>query len=185
MGVLTQLGFLAQYDIPVRRGLAVRKRLLCLNVADPPDDVPPLDGADPNLTTREKFAQHTEDPTCAACHALLDPIGFGFEHFDEHGVWRDTEAGKPVDASGELVGAGAAGGEFDGVRELSEQLDAGPRVGMCASRNWFQRAFNQHPRSDDLCHLDELAEAANGNIVDIFVGLTTTDFFRYIKANDE
>ena len=40
--------------------------------------------------------QHRADPSCSACHNLMDPIGFGLENFDWMGRWRDKEPdGKP------------------------------------------------------------------------------------------
>ena len=43
-------------------------------------------------------------PLCGACHAAFDPIGLGFENFDGVGLYRTTDHGQPVDASGELLG---------------------------------------------------------------------------------
>ncbi|HEV8245867.1 MAG TPA: DUF1592 domain-containing protein, partial [Polyangiaceae bacterium] len=84
-GLLSQGGLLAAYanvnqTSPVARGFFVRERLLCAPPAPPPPTVnaiPPT--LDPDLTTRERFEQHRTDPSCAGCHALMDPIGFGFE----------------------------------------------------------------------------------------------------------
>jgi hypothetical protein len=56
------------------------------------------------LTTREKFAVHRKNPTCAACHARLDPLGFALENFDITGRWRDKYVnGRDVDSSGTLL----------------------------------------------------------------------------------
>src|SRR5215831_13669585 len=73
-------------------------------------------------TTRERFAQHDKDPYCAGCHHLMDPIGFGFEHFDGIGLWRDTDQGLPVDASGQITDSTDANGKFDGVIQLNQLL---------------------------------------------------------------
>jgi len=55
---------------------------------------------------RELLARHRTDPSCSACHNLMDPIGFGLENFDWMGRWRDKEAnGQPVDASGTMPSA--------------------------------------------------------------------------------
>ena len=45
---------------------------------------------------------HRANPTCAACHARMDPIGFALENYDGVGRWRDEDAGAPIDASGRL-----------------------------------------------------------------------------------
>jgi hypothetical protein len=102
VGFLTQAGFLAGYakvneTSPVTRGLFIRERLLCDPPNPPPPNVPSLPPPDPNLTTRDRLAQHRADPNCASCHVLMDPLGFGFENFDGMGAWRDTENGGPVE----------------------------------------------------------------------------------------
>ena len=65
------------------------------------------------------LVQHRADPSCATCHNLMDPIGFGLENFDWMGRWRDTESnGQPVDASGTLP----SGEKFNGPVELRQVL---------------------------------------------------------------
>ena len=57
-----------------------------------------------NLTIRETFAKHRENPDCAGCHSRIDPLGFALENFDITGRWRDKyENGRDVDMSGKLV----------------------------------------------------------------------------------
>ena len=61
---------------------------------------------------------HRTNATCAACHARMDPLGFGLENFDAIGAWR-TEDGKfPIDASGALPD----GRKFNGPAELKAIL---------------------------------------------------------------
>ena len=72
----------------------------------PPNDAPPLseDVTVENLTIREKFAKHRENPDCAGCHSRLDPLGFALENFDITGRWRDKYPnGREVDATGTLL----------------------------------------------------------------------------------
>jgi hypothetical protein len=83
--------------------------------------VPPLDQAKVPIgggTVRERLAAHVADPTCAACHTRLDPLGLAFEHFDAVGRWRDEEDGRPVDATGTLPG----GRKLDGTGDLKKVL---------------------------------------------------------------
>jgi Protein of unknown function (DUF1592)/Protein of unknown function (DUF1588)/Protein of unknown function (DUF1595)/Protein of unknown function (DUF1585) len=111
-GLLTQIGFLAQYAHPgrsssTRRGRAIREVLLCQKVPDPPPNVDFSIVEDPNAsfhTARERLAAHQADPTCAGCHALTDPIGLGLESFDGAGQYRASENGVAIDASGALDG---------------------------------------------------------------------------------
>ncbi|HTC33904.1 MAG TPA: DUF1585 domain-containing protein, partial [Bryobacteraceae bacterium] len=46
---------------------------------------------------------HRKNPTCAACHKIMDPIGFSLDNFDLIGTWRAEESGEPIDATGQLV----------------------------------------------------------------------------------
>jgi hypothetical protein len=55
------------------------------------------------VTTRERYeelhAPADGGTACAGCHRLWDPIGFGFEHYDEGGRYRTTEGGLPVNSA--------------------------------------------------------------------------------------
>jgi hypothetical protein len=126
-GVLGMAGVLAmtshyRMSSPVLRGAWVLDTLLGTPVPPPPPDVPPLEQATKNekgLTMRQILARHREDATCAACHNVMDPIGFGLENFDWMGRWRDTEAdGTLVDAAGALP----SGEKFTGPAELRRVL---------------------------------------------------------------
>jgi hypothetical protein len=107
---------------PVLRGAWILDTLLGTPVPPPPPDVPPLEKAARNekgLTMREKLERHRAEASCAACHRLMDPIGFGLENFDWMGRWRDKELnGKPVDAAGVLP----SGEKFTGPVELRQVL---------------------------------------------------------------
>ncbi len=107
---------------PVLRGAWVLDTLLGTPVPPPPPDVPPLEKAaksEAGLSAKQILARHRADPSCAACHNLMDPIGFALENFDWMGRWRDTEAnGRPVDASGALP----TGEKFSGAVELRQVL---------------------------------------------------------------
>ena len=102
---------------PVQRGKWVLQNLLGVLPPDPPPDVPdlppPADDPAGNArepTMREKMEAHRGNPACAACHRLMDPIGFSLENFDAIGRWRDHEQGVPVDASDVLYDGRAIGG---------------------------------------------------------------------------
>jgi hypothetical protein len=87
----------------------------------PPPDVPELkevhEGEEPR-TLRERLEQHRQNPACASCHARIDPIGFGLENYDVLGRWRTEDAGKPIDARGELPD----GTTFEGPEQLKKVL---------------------------------------------------------------
>jgi mono/diheme cytochrome c family protein len=93
---------------PVLRGAFILKHLVGVPPATPPPDVPTLDekdvGTQKALTVREMIARHRASPTCASCHAVMDPLGLALENFDATGMWRDRDryAGALIDASGQL-----------------------------------------------------------------------------------
>jgi hypothetical protein len=62
--------------------------------------------------------QHRQNPACAACHNMMDPLGFALENFDGVGQWRTRDGRDEVDASGSLPD----GTEFRGVEELRQLL---------------------------------------------------------------
>lgn len=104
---------------PVIRGNWVLENILGTPTPPPPDDVPTLEsiiGSD--LTPRQRLVMHREDPACASCHRLMDPIGFSLEQFDAVGRWREMEEGAPVDAAGGLP----SGERFSGVAGLEAGL---------------------------------------------------------------
>ncbi|HEU4407516.1 MAG TPA: DUF1592 domain-containing protein [Polyangiaceae bacterium] len=127
-GLLTHGGVLAAHSKflepgLIERGKFVRSRLLCLDTPPPPPSLmvaPPP--ADPNLSTRERFARHSSEEPCRPCHRLIDPIGFGFERFDAAGRHHLDEGGRPLGAEGELVGVDEGGGPFVDVRGLEALL---------------------------------------------------------------
>jgi hypothetical protein len=107
---------------PVIRGKWVLENLLGTPPPPPLPDVPRLvetDGKGSVISMRERLAAHRASPTCASCHALMDPLGFALENYDAVGKWRTIgEAGARIDASGVLPDGRA----FDGVDGLRESL---------------------------------------------------------------
>jgi mono/diheme cytochrome c family protein len=105
---------------PVLRGKWLLENILGTPPPPPPPDVPALKdkGADGRpQSVRERLEDHRRNPTCAACHAQMDPLGFALDHFDAVGTWRDADAGTPVDASGTLPDGSSFKG-LDGLRTL-------------------------------------------------------------------
>jgi hypothetical protein len=101
---------------PVLRGKWILENILNAPPPPPPPDVPNLDETKigSELTLRQQLEAHRKNPTCASCHARLDPLGFGLEKFDAIGAWRTMDGKLPVDDSGELPD----GRKFSGPEEL-------------------------------------------------------------------
>ncbi|MDQ3032117.1 MAG: DUF1592 domain-containing protein [Myxococcota bacterium] len=193
-GLLTQPALLTLHgksnqSDPIHRGIFVRTRMLCQQLPPPPDDidiVPP--DLEPGLTTRERFSQHREEPSCAGCHVLIDPIGFGFENYDALGRFRTDEEGQTIDASGEVVQGGDASGEFDGLIELTDQLASSEAVRSCMARQWFRFATQRIETSADRCSLEDLDqrfEDSGYDIRELMVGLVAIDAFTHRRIPTE
>jgi hypothetical protein len=91
---------------PVVRGKWILENLLGVPPPPPPADVPELEETSDGggtLSIRERLAAHRANPSCASCHALMDPLGFALENFNAVGVWRTIDdTGGKIDASGTL-----------------------------------------------------------------------------------
>jgi hypothetical protein len=93
---------------PVKRGKWILENLLGAPVPLPPPGVEtnlePTGAPGAAVTSlRQRLERHRANPACASCHAVMDPIGFALENFDQIGTWRDVDGGTPVNASGTLV----------------------------------------------------------------------------------
>ena len=108
-GVLTQASVLtvtsyANRTSPVLRGKWILENFFNAAPPPPPPGVPNLDvstvGSDASL--RQQLEAHRKNPTCASCHARMDPLGFGLENFDATGAWRDNDGKIAIDSSGSL-----------------------------------------------------------------------------------
>jgi hypothetical protein len=187
-GLLTHAALLALHSkrnqtSPVHRGLFVRRDFLCFEPPAPPQ----IEGISPpalssTLTTAERWSRHSQDPACAGCHSLIDPIGLGFESYDGVGRYRATENGKTIDPRGEIKAADVAG-PFTGAVELGKRLAASEDVRGCVSMQWYRYAFGTSGDSEaDGCTLRAVKErfAASGhNLRELVIALTQTDAFVY------
>jgi len=160
---------------PTQRGLLVRTRLFCQEIPLPADDLmvdvdePP--GADPDACKEERYYMPNE-PACAACHQLMDPIGFGLEQYDASGALRFEEPGKPeceISGNGDFAGVGA----FNGPKELGEMAVESGLVEACASRMLYRYATGHF-------ELDEHDEALIERVLEDQGG--TFELFGFVEA---
>lgn len=144
---------------PVQRGLFVRRRLLCDEIPLPTDvdvdvDAPP-EAQSEDACKLERYERHREDPTCAACHVYLDPVGFGLEGFDAAGRKRLHEPDRPdcpIDGLGELNGVG----DFSGPAELGQHLQVSPDLEDCLVRHTYRFAVGREPTNIETATIEEL-----------------------------
>lgn len=133
IGLLTHVSFLAANSHSVRssptlRGKALRELFLCQHVPEPPPDVDfaGLVEDENALTARARLRVHNENPSCAGCHLITDPMGLSLENFDGAGLFRDTEDGAELDITGELDGV-----FYDDISGLASAMRDHPKLSSC------------------------------------------------------
>ncbi len=168
-----------QEGSPTLRGIFVREQLLCQPIPPPPPGVQAVVPPAPQgvvMTKRERLDQHRSDPVCAGCHALMDPLGYPLEHFDAIGRYRDTDSGKPVDASGSLDGVA-----FDDLSGLAQLLSESEQASLCLVQNLYTYATGVAATAEQKRTYTVLAEqfAQSGNQLSSLVNsIVTSDAFR-------
>jgi hypothetical protein len=186
-GMLTHPSVLAVHahsdqSSPVKRGAFIRDRVMCTPLPDPPPNVnamPPM--VDPNATTRKRFEQHRSNPSCGACHNLIDPVGFAFENYDGMGAYRTMEGNLPVDATGTLTGTVDMDGPFQNAVELSARFAASQQVRDCMATQWLRFALRRVETQADACSRQAIQTAfnENGDMRKLILAVVQSDAFRF------
>jgi hypothetical protein len=181
LGLPAWLSTYAQPDRtdPVVRGRFVQERLLCNTLPNAPvEGVAPL-STDVKVPLRRRFAAHTANPTCRACHGMMDDLGLAFEGFDEYGRARDVEAGVPVDRSGVLRGSGDQDGAFTGLDGLAARLVASAGARNCFVANAFESFMGRAPGDGDTAALAEARRQldASGDLTPLLQAFFTAQGF--------
>lgn len=170
LGILNQAAFLsvyahAQETAPVLRGVAVMRRVACMQMPDPQSlniqVVPPA--PDPAKSTRDRYDIHSTDALCASCHATIDQIGFAFEFFDGEGKQRPagTKAGTLKDvhlggtadttSSTTIVSTSDFPSDFAGTyadsNALATALGNSAQVRECIARQFFRSSSGRSDTS--------------------------------------
>ncbi len=134
-GILTEVSFVALHSHPGRssptiRGKALREVFLCQKVPDPPGNVNfalVQDTKNPAFhTARARLGAHINQPTCAGCHKIMDPVGLAMENFDSAGGFRSTENDSPIDTKGVIDGM-----EFNDVVGFTKAIHDHPQAPVC------------------------------------------------------
>jgi hypothetical protein len=164
---------------PTLRGRWVRENLLCQPIPDPPPTVvaipaPPV----PGQTTRQRYDAHRTDPSCSACHGMMDPVGYGFESFDQFGRHRDLDEGQPIDDTGTLIGSDVDG-DFHGLAELGQKLASSASAQKCFARQWYRFGLGHDTGEHDACTLQSMGQsiAGGGGFAEALHTLVKSDAF--------
>lgn len=143
---------------PVKRGKWILEQLLGVKNESPPD-IPQFEeeapGAEEGLSLRERLKRHTSNPSCAACHLRLDPMGFALENYDAVGRWREQDGELPVDAAATMPN----GTEFTGAIGLRKVLvDHRDEYEKCLTRAMLTFALGRGLEYYDACAVQRIAE---------------------------
>ena len=181
------------------RGLFVREQFLCQHVPPPPvgvnTNLPPSTEAHPQ-TNRERMSDHVSNPTCANCHNLIDPIGWGLEKFDAVGMRREdykltfvsaSHGGRrtppksvvlPLNTRGNVLGI--ADSAFTSPRELGAILAKTPQCQECIVKQYFRYAAGRAETSADRPVIDRIVQEfkdSNYHFKQLIVSLIRTREF--------
>jgi hypothetical protein len=183
-GLLTQASLLTVTSnptrtSPVKRGRWVLEQLLGTPPPPPPPNVPELEQAE-KLTgsLRQRMEQHRAHPSCANCHARMDPLGFAFENFDAIGRFREKDGEFPIDPAGELP----TGEKFSGPNELKEILKSRQNLfARCVTEKLLTYALGRGLEYYDRPAVDRITTALaknNYRFSTLIVEIVNSDPFR-------
>jgi hypothetical protein len=173
---------------PVLRGAWILDRLLGTPAADPPLDVPSLPEnrrGQPARTLRERLEQHRENPTCFACHGVMDPLGLALENFNAVGQFRghDPDTLTAIDSAGQLPD----GTPIRGPDDLRQALIARPdRFVQAFTENLLTYALGRSLDYRDMPAVRRIVRdaAADGyRFQSIVLGVIASDAFRKRDAD--
>ena len=166
-GLFTQVGFLAKNATsvnpdPIHRGVFVAKRMACILIAAPPDNVPDLPNFE-GMTNRQAVEEHTEQEgsTCSACHStLINPFGFPFENYDAMGAYRTMDGEFTVDPATTVLLDGEQVPVANAL-ELADALAGSQAVHDCYLQHWIEYANGRPSVEEDDPLIERLAQMSN------------------------
>ena len=194
LGILTHPSWLVSHsdamdNHAIHRGIWVRERLLGGGIPDVPITVDAQLPDEPGTTLRERM-RVTREKYCWSCHEKMDPLGLPFEIYNHAGIYRTTDFGKPVDASGEIIDSGdpSLDGPVANALEMIEKLANSERVEQVfvrhAFRFWMGRNETLHDRP--ILQAAHHAYRENGGSMKaLILSLVTSDAFLFRKIDFE
>lgn len=168
---------------PVLRGAWILDRIMGTPPAPPPPNVEvdlSIHEGEKPTTLRARLEKHRENPTCMACHGLIDPPGLALENFDVTGRWRDVDlqADAPIDATTVLT----SGKHIDGPVELREHLlSREDQLPMTITTRLMMYALNREIEYFDMPYVRDIVRKAaedDYTFTAIITALVNHDVFR-------
>ncbi len=162
---------------PIHRGVFLARSLLGRFLKPPPIAIAPTPvDLLPGLTTRERVVQQTAETMCAACHGMINPLGFSLENFDAAGRFRAQDQGKTVDASGIYLDRNGSEHRFTGARQLALFLVGNPEAHAAFTEQLFQYLTKQPVQAfgpETHAKLQESFVKNNFHMRDLFAEIAT------------
>ncbi len=191
-GVMTQGAVLLATSTPTRtspviRGKWIMEQILGTPPPAPPANVPPLTEqkvVDQSASLRQRFTEHSQKAECAACHRLMDPLGFALENFDAIGSWREKDGKFPIDASGKLKD----GRKFKDAKELKAALKSGDQFVSTFAEKLMTYALGRGLDFNDRCAVKTVVDQAksqDNRFSALVMGIVTSDPFLKRKISED
>jgi hypothetical protein len=167
---------------PVLRGAYVLDRIM----GTPPTPPPPGVNTDLSIhlgqkvtTVRARLEAHRANPTCQACHGVIDPLGLALENFDNTGRWRveDVGAKEPIDTTTTLTSGQVLHGPPELRRFLNQRQDQFPTT---VTRRLMMYALNRELEYYDMPEVRQIVRTAAANnytFASIVTGVVSSDAF--------
>lgn len=173
------LARLAHFDVtsPIHRGVFLTRHVLGGVLRPPPEAIAFNDSSfDPHMTTREKVAEMTKEPSCMSCHETINPLGFALENFDAAGRHRLIERERKIDASSEFVTMEGLHVHLRGPRDVAEMAANSEVARQGFVRQMFRHVVQQNPGAygaDTVSLLDRSFVESDHHIRHLFVAINT------------
>lgn len=191
-GAVQMVTSYANRTTPVIRGAYVMENFLGVPPANPPPNVEAFpetpEGAAVALTVRARLEKHRDNPACAGCHDVMDPLGLALENFNAIGEFRvrDSDAGNAlIDASGQL----ADGTPLQGVNDLRAAIVQRPdQFAQVVTEKMMMYAMGRHVHAHDMPTVRRIVRAAakdDFRISAIVKGIIASDQFQLMTVPEE
>ncbi|MBB3207851.1 hypothetical protein FHS27_003678 [Rhodopirellula rubra] len=164
VGVLTHPLVMAKFahhqtTSPIHRGVFLIRHVMGRTLRPPNSAFAPLSpDLHPDLTTRQRIELQTSPASCQICHTKINPLGFALEHFDAVGRYRESENGKPIDASGGYTSRDDEEFSFETARQLGDFVASSPDAQNAFVSRVFQYFVKQPIAAYGPEKLDRLSE---------------------------